>query len=60
MKLIHEAGDSNSNTCVAGAVLGARLGYSHLPADWIHGLRKKQTNWLNTKINTLLDMMGIP
>ncbi|XP_046575279.1 uncharacterized protein LOC124283294 [Haliotis rubra] len=60
MKLIHEAGDSNSNTCVAGAVLGGRVGYSHLPADWIQGLRKKQTNWLNTKINALLDMMGIP
>ena len=60
MELVHEVGDSNSNACVAGALLGCKVGYSHLPSNWINGLRKKQTTWLNAKINILLDLMGIP
>lgn len=60
MKLIMAAGDSNSNCCVAGAVLGCKFGFSHLPKHWVHGLRKKQTAWLNVKVNLLLDMIGLP
>lgn len=60
MKLILEGGDSNSNGCVAGALLGCKVGYSHLPQDWVQGLRKKQTTMLNIKINHLLDMIGLP
>ena len=60
MKLILEGGDSNSNGCVAGALLGCKVGYSHLPQEWVQGLRKKQTTWLNIKINHLLDMIGLP
>ena len=60
MKLILEGGDSNSNGCVAGALLGCKVGYSHLPQEWVQGLRKKQTTWLNVKINHLLHMIGLP
>jgi len=60
MSLFHEGGDSNSNGCVAGALLGCKIGYSKLPPDWLLGLRKEQTEWLNVKINHLLDMIGLP
>ncbi|XP_013396425.1 uncharacterized protein LOC106163399 [Lingula anatina] len=58
--LIMRGGDSNSNACIAGGFLGCRVGYSQLPTPWITGLRNRQAEWLNAKINTLLDMMGIP
>ncbi|GFO28831.1 plant intracellular ras-group-related lrr protein 1 [Plakobranchus ocellatus] len=54
------AGDSNSNCCVGGAILGCRQGYSRLPHTWVEGLRKRQVNWLNAKINHLLDIVGLP
>ncbi|XP_052779943.1 uncharacterized protein LOC128217103 [Mya arenaria] len=60
MSLFMEGGDSNSNGCVAGALLGCRLGYSRLPPDWLKGLRKPETDWLNVKINHFLDMIGLP
>lgn len=60
MNLLMEGGDSNSNCIVAGALLGCKLGYSHLPQKWIHGLNTDQTAWLNVKINHLLDMIGLP
>ena len=54
------AGDSSSNCCVGGAILGCRLGYSRLPRPWVEGLRNRQLTWLNTKINHLLDIVGLP
>ncbi|XP_005097382.1 uncharacterized protein LOC101861361 [Aplysia californica] len=54
------AGDSNSNACVAGAVLGAVRGYSLLTPLWLTDLRKRQVTWLNKKVNHLLDIMGAP
>lgn len=58
--LILEGGDSSSNACVAGALLGCRLGYQHLPTDWLNGLLSAQGDWLNVKVNSLLDMLGLP
>ncbi|CAE1328774.1 unnamed protein product [Acanthosepion pharaonis] len=58
--LILEGGDSSSNACVAGALLGCRLGYQQLPSDWLSGLLTDQGNWLNVKVNSLLDMLGLP
>ncbi|KAK6995049.1 hypothetical protein BgiMline_011698 [Biomphalaria glabrata] len=54
------AGDSNSNACVAGAILGCCWGYAKLPVVWVDNLRKKQVQWLNMRINHLLDIMGSP
>jgi ADP-ribosylglycohydrolase len=34
-----EAGDADTNCAVAGALLGARLGYNGLPKKWVDGLR---------------------
>ncbi|KAH3893216.1 hypothetical protein DPMN_017359 [Dreissena polymorpha] len=60
LNLFMEGGDSNSNGCVAGAILGCKVGYSKLPPEWLNGLRKQETEWLNLKINHLLDMIGLP
>lgn len=40
-----EAGDADTNCAVAGAVMGAHLGYSALPRDWIEALPNR--TWLN-------------
>src|SRR6187402_2286036 len=42
--LIMEGGDADTNACVAGALLGAWLGYSRLPANWEKGLHNR--DWL--------------
>jgi len=55
-----EGGDSNSNGCVAGALLGCKVGYSKLPPAWVNGLQKQEKDWLNVKVNQFLDMMGLP
>lgn len=38
-------GDADAHAALAGAVLGAYLGYSRLPADWI--AQMPHANWLN-------------
>ncbi|KAJ3156629.1 hypothetical protein HDU86_003853 [Geranomyces michiganensis] len=37
-ELTLEAGDSDTNACVGGALLGCRMGYKALPEDWVQGL----------------------
>ena len=39
LAVIREGGDADSNACVAGALLGARFGFSELPQEWVDGLR---------------------
>ncbi|BFZ10727.1 hypothetical protein BsWGS_13766 [Bradybaena similaris] len=53
-------GDSSSNACVAGAVLGCCWGYTRLPRVWVEELPRRQVHWLNSRINHLLDIMGSP
>lgn len=43
--LAAECGDADTNCAVAGATLGAYLGYHALPADWIAALPNR--TWLN-------------
>lgn len=50
-----EAGDADTNCAVAGATLGAHLGYSKLPADWIAALPNRA--WLNSKVLKFLDIL---
>jgi len=53
--LVLEAGDSDTNGAVAGALLGARLGYSRLPAKWRDGIAHR--DWLKGKIDDLCRML---
>ena len=59
-QLVMLGADSCSNASVAGAILGCKNGYKRLPSGWVDALPKSQTDWLDGKINLLLDMMGIP
>ena len=52
LKIIHEGGDADSNAAVAGALLGARFGFSDIPHKWVEDiayetrLRKKAARFL--------------
>jgi ADP-ribosylglycohydrolase len=37
-KIVLEGGDADANAAVAGALLGAFLGKSHLPSDWVFSM----------------------
>ena len=44
-----EGGDVDTNCAVAGQVLGAYLGYSKLPTDWL--IQLIHSKWLSDKLN---------
>lgn len=50
-----EAGDADTNCAVAGATLGAHLGYTALPSDWIAALPNR--DWLNTIIMNFMSVL---
>jgi len=52
-----EAGDADTNGAVCGAVMGAKLGYSGLPHDWIKAMPHKK--WLDKKVVGLLKVMKL-
>ena len=54
-----QAGDADSNATVAGALLGARLGFSQLPPDWLQELPQLQTEWLRQKVSNCLAMLNL-
>jgi ADP-ribosylglycohydrolase len=37
-RIVHEGGDADTNAAVAGALLGARYGFSVIPSEWVTGL----------------------
>jgi ADP-ribosylglycohydrolase len=47
-ELVMEAGDADTNAAIAGALLGAAIGYDALPKDWIDALPNK--DWLIKEI----------
>ncbi|KAF2265901.1 ADP-ribosylglycohydrolase [Lojkania enalia] len=55
--LIMEGGDSDTNGAAAGALLGAWLGYSNLPAHWSNGLAHKE--WLMSKVERMTKALGV-
>ncbi|CAG8627633.1 2618_t:CDS:2 [Acaulospora morrowiae] len=55
-ELTLEAGDADTNATVAGALLGARIGYSKLPKEWVDGLKYK--DWLNKRVDCLWDVIS--
>jgi ADP-ribosylglycohydrolase len=56
-ELIMEGGDADTNACVAGALLGAWVGYSALPSDWRDGIGNK--TWLLGKTEGLCQVLGV-
>jgi len=51
LEIVNEGGDADTNGAVAGGLLGAKLGFSALPKDWIEGLLNKE------KLNALIDRL---
>jgi ADP-ribosylglycohydrolase len=47
--LVMEGGDADTNAAVAGACLGACLGYARLPADWLAALPHRE--WLEREVD---------
>jgi ADP-ribosylglycohydrolase len=55
VEIINEGGDADSNAVVAGALLGARFGYSRIPERWKEGLIKKDR--LDNDINRFISLL---
>ncbi|PRP80675.1 hypothetical protein PROFUN_11634 [Planoprotostelium fungivorum] len=55
--LVREGGDADTNGAVAGALLGAKLGYKQLPREWLESLRHKE--WLEEKVEKFLKLQGL-
>lgn len=47
-RIVAEGGDADTNAAIAGALLGAALGYSRLPADWIETMPNR--DWLTAEV----------
>jgi ADP-ribosylglycohydrolase len=56
-EIVMEGGDADTNASVAGALLGAWLGYTALPAHWRDGI--EHHNWLLRKCKALSCTIGI-
>lgn len=54
-RLTREAGDADTNGAVCGAMLGARLGYDGLPAEWLQAMPNKK--WMDKKVVALIKLM---
>lgn len=55
--LIMKGGDADTNACFAGALLGAYVGYTALPAHWRDGLGHGE--WLVGKSEGLCRLLGV-
>lgn len=38
LKVVNEGGDADTNSCIAGSILGAKYGYKSIPVKYINGL----------------------
>lgn len=56
LRIIHEGGDADTNASVAGALLGAKFGFQHIPKRWVEGLLKAQV--LEEKAERLIEIMS--
>eukprot|EP01006_Ploeotia_vitrea_P000532 TRINITY_DN103223_c0_g1_i1.p1 TRINITY_DN103223_c0_g1~~TRINITY_DN103223_c0_g1_i1.p1 ORF type:complete len:524 (-),score=52.40 TRINITY_DN103223_c0_g1_i1:156-1727(-) len=52
-----EAGDADTNACVAGGLVGSRIGYRQLPMEWLCYCPHKK--WLDEKVERLVTFMGL-
>lgn len=52
VELAEECGDADTNCAVAGAILGARKGFSALPTDWVDALPHR--DWLHKQVDAYI------
>lgn len=57
LKIIHEGGDADTNAAVAGALLGARFGFSGIPDVWVEDLANE--NELRSRVAQLMTLSEI-
>ncbi len=57
LQIIHEGGDADSNAAVAGALLGARFGFSQIPRQWVDELRYEYE--LHSRVERLIELLGV-
>ncbi|XP_063599117.1 uncharacterized protein LOC134775490 [Penaeus indicus] len=50
----------SAHASVVGGILGASIGYSQLPQEWLGELPQENIKLLNMKLNSLLDLFGLP
>lgn len=60
ISVIFQGGEASVGCQVAGSVLGLLSGYSNLPPAWLNTIKPDFRKVLDKKLNTLLDVMGIP
>ncbi|KAI8968360.1 hypothetical protein BDF20DRAFT_177082 [Mycotypha africana] len=55
MDIVMQGGDADTNAATAGAMLGARFGYSLLPTEWVVGMRRWE--WLEDKVDEFCSLL---
>lgn len=55
--LTYEAGDADTNACVAGALLGCWLGHEALPSHWRRGMEHRE--WFEKKVDSFSETLGV-
>lgn len=50
--IILEGGDTNTNAAISGSIIGASIGYSNLPKDWIKIIPNKE--WIDKKVKNFI------
>lgn len=58
--VIQTGGDTDTNACVAGALLGARFGKRGIPQRWVRGLHPDNKKRLDREFVRLLPLDGEP
>ena len=56
-ELVREAGDADTNGAVCGAVIGAKIGYSNLPQEWLQDM--PHIKWLDCRVEKFLAYIGL-
>eukprot|EP00735_Rhodelphis_limneticus_P002474 TRINITY_DN1335_c0_g1::TRINITY_DN1335_c0_g1_i1::g.19941::m.19941 TRINITY_DN1335_c0_g1::TRINITY_DN1335_c0_g1_i1::g.19941 ORF type:complete len:567 (-),score=87.18,sp/Q9Z2V5/HDAC6_MOUSE/45.45/5e-21,ADP_ribosyl_GH/PF03747.9/1.2e+03,ADP_ribosyl_GH/PF03747.9/9.1e-59,zf-UBP/PF02148.14/9.5e-17,zf-UBP/PF02148.14/3.2e+03 TRINITY_DN1335_c0_g1_i1:73-1773(-) len=57
LDVVYEAGDADTNGCVAGSLMGAYMGFKKLPQDWLSAL--PHFFWLEAKVDALFTLLEI-
>jgi ADP-ribosylglycohydrolase len=57
LDIILKGGDADTNAAVAGAILGATIGYESLPQDWLNAM--PHNKWLISKIDEYFKIVQV-